>query len=82
LTRRTGRQLLVSSHSSDLLADPGIAPDETLLLTPSPDGTKVTRAKDDEQIVALLDGGATMAEAVLPIVSPPGADRIAAFADQ
>lgn len=80
LTRRTGRQLFVSSHSSDLLSDSGIAPDETLLLTPTPDGTKVIRAKDDQQVIALLEGGATMAEAVLPIVSPQDADRLATFA--
>ena len=44
VTRRSGRQILVSTHSADLLADEGIAPEEVLLLTPSNEETHVTLA--------------------------------------
>jgi predicted ATPase len=71
VTRRSGRQILVSTHSADLLADEGIAPEEVLLLTPSSEETRITLASEDEQIRALLEGGAVMADAVLPRTAPP-----------
>ncbi len=81
LPRRTGRQVLVSTHSVDLLRDTGIAPDEVFLLNPTPNGTEVRCASDDEEILSLLEDGETMAEAVLPRVSPRDADQLALFGD-
>ncbi|HXJ22589.1 MAG TPA: AAA family ATPase [Polyangia bacterium] len=81
VTRRSGRQILVSTHSADLLADEGIAPEEVLLLTPSSEETHVTLASSDAEIVALLEGGAAMADAVLPRTAPPQARQLALFAD-
>jgi len=81
VTRRSGRQILVSTHSADLLADEGIAPQEVLLLTPSNEETRVTLASDDEQIRALLEGGAVMADAVLPRTAPPNARQLPLFAE-
>jgi predicted ATPase len=37
--KKQARQILVSTHSNDLLRDPGIAPDEILLLRPTSAGT-------------------------------------------
>lgn len=74
--RRQPRQILVSTHSSDLLRDEGIAPDEVLILLPTPDGTKVEVSRDDEQIKHLLDAGLTVAEAVLPHTRPPKAEQL------
>jgi predicted ATPase len=34
-SRRSGRQVFITTHSYDLLSDPGIAPEETLELIPS-----------------------------------------------
>jgi hypothetical protein len=39
--KKRARQILISTHSSDLLSDPGIAADEVLLLRPTNEGTKV-----------------------------------------
>lgn len=81
LGRKLDRQMLVSTHSADLLSDEGIAPEEVLLLQPTAEDTRVTRATDDSQVRALLDGGSTMAEAVLPRVAPKSADQLSLFAD-
>lgn len=82
LSRKKGRQVFVSTHSPELLQDPGIDAREVLLLTPSPDGTKVTAAQDDEQVVALLEtGDISIADAVLPKTSPRNASRLALFGD-
>jgi predicted ATPase len=81
LGRKSGRQILVSTHSADLLLDAGIAPEEVLLLQPTSEGTKVQLASDDSQIRSLLEAGISMAEAVLPRTAPKGAEQLALFAE-
>lgn len=63
LGRRSGRQVLLSTHSTDLLSDEGIAPEEVLLLEPSKEDTSIVAAKEDEQVRDLLEGGATLSSA-------------------
>jgi predicted ATPase len=81
LTRRTGRQIFVSTHSSDLLGDTGIALDETILLRPGPNGTEATSALNNKQVRDLLDSGLNMAEAVLPVISPANASQLSMFGE-
>jgi predicted ATPase len=79
--KKQARQILVSTHSSDLLQDPGIAPDEVLLLRPTSGGTKVEVSADIAEIIQLLDSGLSMAEAVLPHTRPPKADQLSFFGE-
>src|SRR5208282_3100579 len=44
LQRQKRRQIIISTHSPDLLSDPGIGGEEVLLLTPSNEGTHVALA--------------------------------------
>jgi len=81
LARKSGRQVLVSTHSADLLSDEGIAPEEVLLLTPSQEGTRVSLATADQEIKALLEGGLSIADAVLPRTAPQNAQQLALFGD-
>jgi predicted ATPase len=67
----SARQMIISTHSLDLLADEGIAPEEVLLLEPTSEGTKLSLASDDAQIRALLEGGLPLADAVMPSTAPP-----------
>jgi len=53
---RSGRQVLISTHSSDLLRDDGIGLDEALLLQPGGEGTTVQTAASFAEIKALLEG--------------------------
>jgi hypothetical protein len=55
--RRTGRQIIVSTHSSDLWLDEGIGLDEVLLLRPQAEGTEVQLASAFQEILELLRGG-------------------------
>jgi predicted ATPase len=64
--RRTGRQILLSTHSPELLRDEGIGLDEVLLLTPGREGTTVATAASEAEIRELLDGGLPLAEIVIP----------------
>jgi predicted ATPase len=79
IQRRSGRQLVVSSHSEQLLRDEGIGLDEVLLLLPGSEGTKVKPATEFEEIPDLLGGGLTLAEAVLPKTRPEGVQQLALF---
>lgn len=81
MQRRSGRQMITSTHSTDLLRDEGIGLDEVLLLTPGPEGTTVRPADSFPEIKSLLDGGSTLSEAVMPLTRPKDASQLALFGD-
>jgi predicted ATPase len=81
LGRKSGRQVLLSTHSADLLADPGIAPEEVLLLEPTREDTTVNVAADLGGVRDLLDGGVPLAEVVLPRTAPERADQLVLFGE-
>jgi hypothetical protein len=81
MQRRSGRQTMTSTHSTDLLRDEGIGLDEVLLLTPGPEGTSVTPANRFAEIKSLLNGGSTLSEAVMPLTRPKEAAQLALFGD-
>jgi len=64
--RRSGRQMLISTHSADILRDEGIGLDEVVLLRPDPEGTTVELATEIAQAQTLLAGGSSLADVVLP----------------
>jgi predicted ATPase len=75
-TRKSRRQLLVSTHSAALLSDRSIAAEEVLLLRPAREDTVVTVAADSAEIRALLEGDVSMGEAVLPRVAPAQPEQL------
>ena len=77
--QRTGRQVLISTHSSDLLRDEGIGLDEALLLQPGPEGTSVDTTASFREIKTLLEGGLSLADAVLPKTRPRHAEQLTLF---
>jgi len=79
--RRTGRQILVSTHSMDLLRDEGIGLDEVLLLEPGTEGTAVSPAGSIKEIRDLLQGGLNLAELVIPRTRPARAQQLTLFGD-
>lgn len=81
MQRRTGRQVIVSSHSSDLLRDEGIGLDEVLLLRPYPEGTRVEAAADLTQAKALVEAGVPLPDVLLPETRPPQPQQLGFFGD-
>ncbi|MCE5255108.1 MAG: ATP-binding protein [Actinomycetia bacterium] len=77
--RRTGRQIILSTHSPDLLRDEGIGLDEVLLLFPRDEGTDVRPAAQFAEIQELLEGGLTLADVVGPQTRPDGAEQLSLF---
>lgn len=66
--RRVRRQVIISTHSEDLLSDTGIGPNEVLRLEPTKDGTKVVTADASDR--ALMKQGLSVAEVILPRSAP------------
>lgn len=81
MQRRTGRQVILSTHSPELLQDEGIGLDEVLLLRPSAEGTEMQPASAISEIPELLRGGSTLAEAVVPRTRPPDPKQLSLFGD-
>ncbi len=79
MLRTTGRQVVVSTQSSDLLQDPGIGLNEVFLLLPGSEGTVVRPAAAFAEIPILLEGGLSIGEAVMPRTRPPRAQQLALF---
>jgi predicted ATPase len=76
LVRRTGRQVIVSTHSTTLLCDSGIAADEVLLLTPTENGTHISAANNDNDIRNLLETGQSVGEIVTHKTAPRDAAKL------
>lgn len=70
-------QVIVTTHSSDLLSDQGIALDEVLLLEPSQEATTIRSADKLEDVEQLVSGGLALGEAILPHAAPATLDSLA-----
>jgi len=79
LNRRRHRQVLLTTHSRDILSDEGIGAEEVLLLEPTKDGTQVQVAADDRRIRDLLENGLPLAEVIVPRTSPEDAGQLTLF---
>nr|NQU90112.1 AAA family ATPase [Bacteroidota bacterium] len=73
------RQVLITTHSMDLLSDKGISLDEILLLSPSVEGTVVNTASSVPEIKAMLEGGMSPAAAILPRTKPKNINQLTLF---
>lgn len=78
---KTSRQIVVSTHSADLLRDEGIGLDEVLLLLPGSEGTQVRLAASFAEAKTLLEGGLTLADAIIPLTRPARVEQLALFGD-
>ncbi len=76
---RTNRQILVSSHSPDMLRDDGIGLDEVLILQPGSEGTSVQPVSQFADVVHLLEGGASLADTVPTLTRPLNVQQLALF---
>ena len=70
------RQVVISTHSVDLLSDKGIGGEEVLLLKPTPEGTEVKVASEIQEVRDLLEGGLSVADAVMARIEPPDGRRL------
>ncbi len=70
--KQNKRQVLLSTHSSELLRDGGIGGEEVLILEPGDEGTEVTVSSSLRDIQAVLAAGVSVGEAVIARTRPAG----------
>ena len=80
-SRKAKRQVIVSTHSADLLSDPGIAPEEIVLLRPTNDGTHVELSSTIREIRTLIQHGTPIGDIVLPNTAPEHSGQLALFGE-
>ena len=66
------RQVIISSHSYDLLNTDTISPEEIILLRQEKEDTTIELANTVESVNVKIDAGYTPADAVIPQVAPEG----------
>ena len=68
--RKIRRQVMISTHSEEMLSNPGIGGEEVLRLEPSADGTILRSPVESADELAQLRAGLTIADVVLPKSAP------------
>lgn len=68
--RKIKRQVIISTHSNEMLSDPGISGHEVLRLEPSLEGTLLKSPLDSQDELEQLKNGLTIADVVLPKSAP------------
>jgi predicted ATPase len=71
-----GRQVVVSTHADDLLADEGVGLDEVAVLRPGAEGTTAELASTMSEVVSLVEQGFSPQEALSQDLMPKGIDRL------
>lgn len=79
LNRKRGRQVMLSTHSSDLLLDEGIGAEEVLVLQPTKDGTSAQLAASLEPVVQMLSDGIPLATVIAERSAPGDAAQLLLF---
>lgn len=79
LQRQRKRQVVTSTHSADLLNDPGIDGREVIMLTPSVEGTAADIASDVSDVRGLLESGLTVGDTVLSKTRPERSEQLGMF---
>lgn len=72
---RKGRiQVIITTHSYDILSNTGISTDEVVLLENTQEGTKANIVTDLKDVKQIVNAGLTIADAVLPKTKPEKID--------
>ncbi|MGE0027084.1 MAG: AAA family ATPase [Thermoleophilia bacterium] len=77
--RRTGRQIIVSTHSPRLVGDPGVGLDEVLVLTPGLEGSEGRLAADIPEIADTVNLGVPLDEVLLALTRPDEVSQLSLF---
>lgn len=76
MQRGKNRQVIITTHSYEILSNNGISSSEIIVLEPASEGTNVYIGAQNDEIVHMLDAGFTVADAVIPITEPKNISQI------
>ncbi|MDD7080077.1 MAG: AAA family ATPase [Prevotella sp.] len=63
--RNKKRQVIITTHSYEILSNKGIRAEELVILRPSPEGTIAENALEDKAVSAMLEAGLSAADAAM-----------------
>jgi predicted ATPase len=69
-------QILITTHSYDMLSASGISPEEVLLLKNTQEGTTVKKVSDIDELKSVINAGLSIADAVIPYTKPSDIDKL------
>jgi predicted ATPase len=72
-------QILLSTHSPDLLSDASISAKEIIMLDIAKEGTRVRTANDIDEVRTMLESGMSPDEVVISFSSPKNAEQLRLF---
>lgn len=75
-SKKSARQILITTHSYDMLANQGISSKEVILLQNTSEGTNVNRVSDVEEIRPIVEAGLSIADAVIPFTKPKNIEKM------
>ncbi len=81
LNASTGRQVLMSSHSPELLGDKGIDPSEVLLLRGEGDATSVTAGDEEKTLVEAAQNDQALGAYLEALTRPHNWQKLAQFGE-
>lgn len=70
------RQVILTTHSYDILSNEGIGSDEVLILINTMEGTKILNISEVDDIKRVIEAGFTVADAIIPYSTPKGVTEI------
>ena len=73
---KSGSQILITTHSYDILSNSGISIDEVLILQNTPQGATIQKVSDIAEVKAVVDAGLSIADAVIPHTKPEGIEKL------
>ena len=76
IQEREKRQIIISTHSADILSDRGIGGEEILMLVPGREGTEVVLASSRMDVRALLEKGLSPSDVVIPWTEPKSVNQL------
>ena len=75
-SKKSNSQILITTHSYDILSASGISSDEVLLLQNTPEGTTVKKVSDIAEIKPIVEAGLPIADAVIPYTKPKEIEKL------
>jgi len=75
-SKKSKSQILITTHSYDILSDSGISTDEVLVLQNTQEGTTIQKLTDITDLKPIVDAGLSIADAVIPFTKPKEIEKL------
>jgi predicted ATP-dependent endonuclease of OLD family len=75
-SKKSNSQVLITTHSYDILSASGISPHEVLLLQNTQEGTTIQKMSNIADLKSIVDAGLSIADAVIPYTKPKEIEKL------